>query len=1205
MEAPQMVENVESVDAFMLYNERERDRVAPIVSQLTSLKVSTYFWRRDIPVGEPWEPYEIGQLRNAHTIVLFLGPGGWGPNHQRLAEEAHKLQKTILPVLIGQPPLEALEELGGLFRDRRYLDLSKGDTVEQLAAEIRRYTRGDAIETKTRPPPETPSWLNSFVKELQIGGMTPVARRVLQRAASIARPRDQSAQISSTRLMAAMHDIGQEIYAKRSVEPNADGYGLIAFAQALSSAGYMASYPEIVDPEIVGKNVSEASTTSGPIERVSSTKNVAVILGAASKITFGMPDTLSGDGLVVAFLRQPGTKAEERLTKDSIDWAGLPLAVFNRLRELDPARIDAWSAALNIAKPSAGPAPIVGATIAFAPLGNDNPDAETVDDKLGVADEAKAFARVAAARQVAPPLAFGIFGDWGSGKSFFMRLIKEHIDKLQDGTAREAKTGLFHENIVQIRFNAWHYVDSNLWASLVDYIFSELDRWVLKRLQPADQNTLFDKLATARDLTLESAERLVRRRRDQKIAAQRLTEAERQLDYARDAPKGAGRLFWAVVRSSFEKEISKKDLDAAAATLGLNHLASDAEALKKELDALKDEGIRAKVMANGIRQRLLAAPSLIIILLAIVFVPPALLGLREAITSRVSASGFVHTLVTDVNEIVLAVAGVLTTAAGILGVVTKHVRWALNKLEGYRTDLDKAIADQVKQPANEVKTAQAELDKLTADVAETRAVMTTTSDRLAEAAREYASGTGRGRLLRFVRERAINGEYAKHLGLVATVRRDFTDLSAMMSAIDTTVQNESKRQGEAYEARVDALIKTAKEEDLLSADDMGTLKTSAAAPIEAKGPIFERIILYIDDLDRCPPDKVVDVLQAVHLLLTFPLFVVIVAVDARWVSRSLEAHYAELLVPDAKAAGAAATARDYLEKIFQVPYWVRPMTPDGSRDLLLSIAMPPPERPKAAANEAGAGDADPAGSRGRQDAPENPTESEARDAGADVGAKSEAKSEERPGRPKDETNNHADNAGMRGSAEATSADSAAGERTGADTAGENVTARALELTNGERAFMHKLAPFVGSTPRRALRFLNVYRVIKASLPSGALHQLEREGGYRGLMMQLGVTTGSPTLRAPWSNFLMTVDPTATLTEIETQLRSEGWYNDAPDSLQLHGALKAFWSTWRSSASEERPGDDGEEEDAVRKVQTAGVGSLRQYDGLAKRYSFGP
>jgi hypothetical protein len=40
---------------------------------------------------------------------------------------------------------------------------------------------------------------------------------------------------------------------------------------------------------------------------------------------------------------------------------------------------------------------------------------------------------------------------------------------------------------------------------------------------------------------------------------------------------------------------------------------------------------------------------------------------------------------------------------------------------------------------------------------------------------------------------------------------------------------------------------------------------------------------------------VVDVLHAVRLLLTFPLFIVVVAVDVRWVSRSLEAHCAELI----------------------------------------------------------------------------------------------------------------------------------------------------------------------------------------------------------------------------------------------------------------------------------------------------------------------
>ena len=39
--------------------------------------------------------------------------------------------------------------------------------------------------------------------------------------------------------------------------------------------------------------------------------------------------------------------------------------------------------------------------------------------------------------------------------------------------------------------------------------------------------------------------------------------------------------------------------------------------------------------------------------------------------------------------------------------------------------------------------------------------------------------------------------------------------------------------------------------------------------------------LKIDDLDRCPPEKVADVLQAVHLFLNFPLFIIMVCVDER------------------------------------------------------------------------------------------------------------------------------------------------------------------------------------------------------------------------------------------------------------------------------------------------------------------------------------
>jgi hypothetical protein len=534
--------------------------------------------------------------------------------------------------------------------------------------------------------------------------------------------------------------------------------------------------------------VLEELSTDTSLRSVTVTRNVEAIVAAAYSdlaAIFGNSETLSADALLSALLCQPRTSVEGRLKKRQITLQDIRLGVLAEVGKLDPTRVDRWRRTLRAvvsvpessayagtavsasgessvthAPTSSSPpsttisasAPLDIAIIAIARMGNDNPDREQLDDKLGVRDEAFAFARVAAARQVDPPLAFGIFGDWGSGKSFFMRLMQEQVEKLAKKMADEAKTDLFHENIVQIRFNAWHYVDTNLWASLVDHIFIELDRWVQKKMHSSEQITLFDKLATARDLTLESAETLLRRRKEQQIAANRLAAAERELTAARETATGAPHLFWAVVQKNLGCLIKKKDLDEAAATLGLDRLATDAEMLKRALDSLSAEGERTKAVANGIRHQLLSAPSLILILAAIILVPPILLWLRNEIISSLPS---LKTFIDDINTTVLSVAGLLASAATLLGVITRRVRSAVDTLEGFRGELNTLIAEQVRKPTDDVKSAEKDLAKLSAEVAEARALLATTSDRLAEAARDYASGTGRGRLRdSFASERA-------------------------------------------------------------------------------------------------------------------------------------------------------------------------------------------------------------------------------------------------------------------------------------------------------------------------------------------------------------------------------------------------------------------------------------------------------------------
>lgn len=75
-----------------------------------------------------------------------------------------------------------------------------------------------------------------------------------------------------------------------------------------------------------------------------------------------------------------------------------------------------------------------------------------------------------------------------------------------------------------------------------------------------------------------------------------------------------------------------------------------------------------------------------------------------------------------------------------------------------------------------------------------------------------------------------------------------------------------------------------------------------------------RILITIDDLDRCEPEKSVEVLQAISLLLNFDSFIVCLGIDARVISRAVEDHYQSLLGP------AGASGYEYLDKIVQIPF---------------------------------------------------------------------------------------------------------------------------------------------------------------------------------------------------------------------------------------------------------------------------------------------
>lgn len=77
-----------------------------------------------------------------------------------------------------------------------------------------------------------------------------------------------------------------------------------------------------------------------------------------------------------------------------------------------------------------------------------------------------------------------------------------------------------------------------------------------------------------------------------------------------------------------------------------------------------------------------------------------------------------------------------------------------------------------------------------------------------------------------------------------------------------------------------------------------------------------RILITVDNLDRCDPTKVVEVLQTVNLLLSRRSFIVIIGLDQRITTCAIESYHQGLL------KHAAVSGSEYLEKIVQVPFYV-------------------------------------------------------------------------------------------------------------------------------------------------------------------------------------------------------------------------------------------------------------------------------------------
>ncbi|MBM2616035.1 hypothetical protein JIG36_10755 [Actinoplanes sp. LDG1-06] len=483
---------------------------------------------------------------------------------------------------------------------------------------------------------------------------------------------------------------------------------------------------------------------------------------------------------------------------------------------------------------------LVGEEPVGATLPHYRSDTPTTVDELDRTGEARAIAELITARSARPPLAIGLFADWGEGKSHFLGLLQQQVEAV----AKPGQT-LTHGYVRQVRFNAWHYAETDLWASLVTELFAQLAAPTGSETEQRQQSRLAADLIAQRGLP------------------ERLAAAEARRDELRAAlAEPAG--LWDSLPEHQRAELRTLTGDSPEKVYAQAARAAAAMAGTGRVTWRLVRGMRL-----GTLLRLVALIALL--MLAVVgvvwWLPP-------------------------IGSLVAALGGV----AAAIGVI--------REVRGFAAETRRRGSAAWKSA---LRYGEQQRQRLTAAAEAADAEVQT----LREQMRDF---TAAGQLAGLVARRDASDDYRSRLDIMSRIRQDFAHMAELLA--------------------------------------------SAGSDVDAAGdslPRIDRIAVYIDDLDRCPPARVVEMLEAVHLLLAADVFVVVVAVDPRWLLSAISAHYSDVL-GDRPALGDdsaedgpphaldlddeslwRSTPAQYLEKIFQVVLTLPPLDESGYRRMLRGL----------------------------------------------------------------------------------------------------------------------------------------------------------------------------------------------------------------------------------------------------------------------------
>lgn len=168
---------------------------------------------------------------------------------------------------------------------------------------------------------------------------------------------------------------------------------------------------------------------------------------------------------------------------------------------------------------------------------------------------------------------------------------------------------------------------------------------------------------------------------------------------------------------------------------------------------------------------------------------------------------------------------------------------------------------------------------------------------------------GAGMILKNVALPAVSAYFTGGLGLIPSLYEKISEWGDNPEKIIERLQ--TKEGKEIYKS----FIKQTQEENKDKTNAVAEFRNDFSELLEATH--FKRLVVIIDDLDRCSPERIIENLEAIKLFLNVPKTAFVIGADPRIVKYAIEHKYRndkEIEEDNSRIV------IDYLEKLIQIPY---------------------------------------------------------------------------------------------------------------------------------------------------------------------------------------------------------------------------------------------------------------------------------------------